>query len=213
MARRTLPRKITCFEPIPPRLARNTVIESTFEVGRRFRCTMCIDCGQLAAATVMTRISASGLKDAIRSGYDVRLIVDLARPAPQHAPLPADRLGLYGAVIATRSPRRCSANSLAARRPQLGGMVSERKSNEDMRRLKPDADLTADLLGALADVQETDGKPVRLVRRVAGGSFEFVHDQMHAYLAARWFSQEGFSVAELDVASVFANTQATDLAS
>jgi len=22
---------------------------------------------------------------------------------------------------------------------------------------------------------------------VAGGSFEFVHDQMHAYLAARWF--------------------------
>ena len=49
------------------------------------------------------------------------------------------------------------------------------------------------VLGALADVQETDAKPVRLVRRVAGGSFEFVHDQMHGYLAARWFSQEGFA--------------------
>ncbi len=40
MARRTPPRKVTYFEPVPPRLARNTVIESTFEVGRRFRRTM-----------------------------------------------------------------------------------------------------------------------------------------------------------------------------
>jgi hypothetical protein len=47
MARRTPPRKVTYFEPVPPRLARNTVIESTFEVGRRFRCTLRIDCGQL----------------------------------------------------------------------------------------------------------------------------------------------------------------------
>jgi len=47
MARRTPPRKVTYFEPILPRLARNTVIESTFEVGRRFRCTMRVDCGQL----------------------------------------------------------------------------------------------------------------------------------------------------------------------
>jgi hypothetical protein len=34
------------FEPITRRLARNAVIESTFEVGRRFRCTMRVDCGQ-----------------------------------------------------------------------------------------------------------------------------------------------------------------------
>ena len=39
MARRSPPRKVTYFEPLPPRLARNTIIESTFEVGRRFRCT------------------------------------------------------------------------------------------------------------------------------------------------------------------------------
>jgi hypothetical protein len=40
MARRTPPRKVRYFEPVAPRLARNTVIESTFEVGRRYRCTM-----------------------------------------------------------------------------------------------------------------------------------------------------------------------------
>jgi hypothetical protein len=40
MARRSPPRKVTYFEPVPPRQARNTIIESTFEVGRRFRCTL-----------------------------------------------------------------------------------------------------------------------------------------------------------------------------
>src|SRR5204863_5611283 len=41
------------FEPVAPRLARNTVIESTFEVGRRFRCTMRVDCGQLDPGAVI----------------------------------------------------------------------------------------------------------------------------------------------------------------
>jgi hypothetical protein len=44
---RSPPRKVTYFEPVSPRLARNTIIESTFEVGRRFRCTMRVDSGQL----------------------------------------------------------------------------------------------------------------------------------------------------------------------
>jgi hypothetical protein len=39
MARRSPPHKVTYFEPAAPHLARNTIIESTFEVGRRFRCT------------------------------------------------------------------------------------------------------------------------------------------------------------------------------
>jgi hypothetical protein len=34
MARRSSLRKITYFEPIPPHLARNTIIESTFDVGQ-----------------------------------------------------------------------------------------------------------------------------------------------------------------------------------
>jgi hypothetical protein len=53
MARPSPPRKVTYFEPVPPRLARNTIIESTFEVGRRFRCTMRVDCGQLDPGAVI----------------------------------------------------------------------------------------------------------------------------------------------------------------
>jgi len=56
MARRTPPRKVTYFEPVAPRLARNTIIESTFEVGRRFRCTMRVDCSQLDAGAVIRPI-------------------------------------------------------------------------------------------------------------------------------------------------------------
>jgi hypothetical protein len=46
-------RKVTYFEPVPPRMARNTIIESTFEVGQRFRCTMRIDCGRLDPQSVI----------------------------------------------------------------------------------------------------------------------------------------------------------------
>jgi hypothetical protein len=56
MARRSPPRKVTYFEPVPPRLARNTIIESTFEVGRRFRCTMRVDCGELDPGVIIRPI-------------------------------------------------------------------------------------------------------------------------------------------------------------
>src|SRR6202043_2263347 len=51
------PRKVTYFEPVPPRLARNTIIESTFEVGRRFSCTMRVDCGQLDLGAVIRPVA------------------------------------------------------------------------------------------------------------------------------------------------------------
>ena len=62
MARRTLPRKVTYFEPVPPRLARNTIIESTFEVGRRFSCTMRVDCGQLEPGAVIRPVPGDGAR-------------------------------------------------------------------------------------------------------------------------------------------------------
>jgi len=72
--------------------------------------------------------------------------------------------------------------------------------------------LPASLLQALADAPEKDGRSVRLVRRVGANMFEFVHDQMHAYLAARWFAQDGFAVGDLEkmVAGSTIWTQAPD---
>jgi hypothetical protein len=62
MARRSPPHKVTYFEPAAPRLARNTIIESTFEVGRRFRCTLRVDCGQLDPGAVIRRSPANGTR-------------------------------------------------------------------------------------------------------------------------------------------------------
>jgi hypothetical protein len=53
MSRRSPSRKVSYFEPVAPRLARNTVIQSTFEVGRRFRCTMRVDCGRIDPTAVI----------------------------------------------------------------------------------------------------------------------------------------------------------------
>lgn len=61
MARRNPPRKVTYIEPVAPPLARNTVIESTFEVGRRFRCTMRVDCGPLDLGAVTALIPVNGI--------------------------------------------------------------------------------------------------------------------------------------------------------
>jgi hypothetical protein len=148
--------------------------------------------------TVMDRISASGLKDAIRSGYDLRLIIDLVRKDPARAPLPTDRAGLYLAVVNAAWPGG-APDELAEQQLRVAAaawtMVSGRKPHEDLRRMKP-GDGLGDLLERLAMAPEREGRPIRLVRRV-GAAYEFVHDQMHAYLAARWFTQDGLEVETL----------------
>jgi hypothetical protein len=153
------------------------------------------------AEIVMRRIAASGLKDAIRSGYDVRLVLDLAKHDPEHAVLPADRMGLYAAVIEAGWPIADDENARREQQAKTAAaawrMVSERKANEDMRRIKSDKS-DADLLPARLLQALADHRPVRLVRRAGSNAFEFVHDQMHAYLAARWFAQDGWSVGELE---------------
>jgi hypothetical protein len=155
--------------------------------------------GDAAATSVIERITSSGLRNAIRSGYDVRVVSDLVRTDPAHSPLPSDRIGLYAAVVRAGWPTT-SKEAMTEEQERTSAaawrMVSERKPNEDKRRLKPDVDLDKRLLDALADAPERDKRPVRLVRRV-GDSYEFVHDQMHAFLAARWFAQVGFTIAEL----------------
>jgi hypothetical protein len=155
--------------------------------------------GEGAAQIIEARLRSTGLGSAIRSGYDVRLVGDIARASPENAPLPSNRLALYELVLKVGWPdahadllrEQMDRTSAAAWR-----LVSERKPHEDKRRMRPDVDLPSDLLNALADAPERDRKPVRLVRRV-GGAFEFVHDQMHAYLAARWFALSGFTTGEL----------------
>jgi len=154
--------------------------------------------GEADADAVMARITSSGLKEAIRSGYDVRLIIDLVRADPAHAALPGDRAGLYAAVVDAAWPagsREAVWEEQSRTEAAAWKMVSERQPYEDMRRMKPEEGLGS-LLEKLADAPERERKSVRLVRRV-GPAYEFVHDQMHAYLAARRFTQPEFNVQKM----------------
>jgi hypothetical protein len=57
MARRTTPRRVTYLEPVPPRLAPHTIIDSTSDVGRRFLCTMRVERGELDRAAVIRPVA------------------------------------------------------------------------------------------------------------------------------------------------------------
>src|SRR5271169_5560453 len=53
MTRRRPRRKVAYPEPVPQRLAPNTIIESTLDVGRRCRCTMRVERGRLDPGAVI----------------------------------------------------------------------------------------------------------------------------------------------------------------
>lgn len=170
-----------------------------FGMGAFIRDLLALYLGPHDAELVMQRLLLSGLHDAIRSGYDVQLVVDIVRADSVAAPLPTDRAALYAAVVSKAWPAN-EPDVIHEQQTRIAAaawkIMSERKPHEDIRRMRPDVDLDGELLVLLADAPEKYGRPVRLVRRV-GATYEFVHDQMQAYLAARWFTQDGFNVGEL----------------
>jgi hypothetical protein len=55
--------------------------------------------GPEKGASLSRRIAAEGLSDTIVSGYDLRLVADLARADPEQTRLPANRIALYRAML------------------------------------------------------------------------------------------------------------------
>jgi hypothetical protein len=155
--------------------------------------------GEKAGKIVLGRLHACGLSASLHSGYDMRLVVDLTVGDPDGATLPSDRLSLYRRVVDAAWPE-CGLEQRRLQQSQLEAaawkLVSEREPYEDKRRLKPDVDLPRSLLIGLADAAEKSGRNVRLVRSV-GLDFEFVHDQMNAFLAAQWFAGHDRLVSEM----------------
>jgi hypothetical protein len=141
--------------------------------------------GEQRGAELANRLRASGLMQYLRSGYDVRLVTDLAESQREGDELPKDRIGLYRAAVAAGWPE--GDQRLELLQAAAWKLMSARGPNEDKRRLKPDADAPADLLEQLEAVREQSGRSIRLVRAAPPG-YEFVHDQMNAYLAACWLS-------------------------
>ncbi len=141
--------------------------------------------GEPRGEALARRLRDTGLMQHLRSGYDVRLVIELAEADPEGATLPRDRLGLYRAGAAAAWPE--GDERLELLQAAAWNLISERRPNEDKRRLKPDEDAPKDLLEQLEAVRERSGRSIRLIRGAPPG-YEFVHDQMNAYLAACWFA-------------------------
>src|SRR5262249_27870037 len=110
--------------------------------------------GKDAGAALAQRLTASGLMSSLQSGYDVRLIADLAAEDPTGAELPQDRIALYRQVVDKAWPS-VEANKAREQQDMLKAtawkLSSERGPNEDKRRLKPGDGPPKELLEALAD--------------------------------------------------------------
>ncbi len=150
--------------------------------------------GEHFGGVLAVRLSETNLKEHLRSGYDVRLVAELAADDPQSANLPSDRVSLYREVVRAAWPE--DEDRLSLLQAAAWKIISERGPNEDKRRLKSEADVPADLLNALEGVREREGRRVRLVRS-APPYFEFVHDQMNAFLAACWVVEKTPTLAAM----------------
>jgi hypothetical protein len=125
-------------------------------------------------------IAAEGLSRTVVSGYDLRLLADLAAADPEHAALPGDRVALYRAMLARAGGPDGQPLRLDRLKQLAWTMMIQRR-----RRIVPDDEkmLEAGTLNAL----EREG--VRIVRSF-GAEHEFRHDQMRAFLAALWLVEE-----------------------
>ena len=136
--------------------------------------------GAVKAAVLSRRLETEGLSVTIVSGYDLRLIADLAGTDPDHAPLPADRVALYRAILARASRADGRPLDLERLKQLAWTMVTQRR-----RELVPDDEKMLGN-GTLSAVLK---EGVRIVQQ-AGASYEFRHDQMRAFLAALWLIDE-----------------------
>jgi len=136
---------------------------------------LCLFLGQDKGEKIFARIERTPLLKAIQSGYDVRLIADLVEDQGPDVALPTGRLGLYQLILdAIRMP----TGSKFPEENLCKAAWAMWRDGE--RKLEGDKHLDKDLLGPL--IREDQ----KVLRILDGQQFEFRHDQMRAYLAARW---------------------------
>lgn len=168
------------------------------DVGTLRRGLLALWLGENAGAILERRLSSEVGIQASLSGYDLRLVADLAAKDPQETPLPEGRLGLYRAVL-TRVVRDDGEVPDLTRLRQLAleMLLTGRRDFSDAE----GAELGAGVLGALSR------EGMRVVRRT-GSLWEFRHDQMRAFLASQALVEDtptlAHMIARMEEGRVFA---------
>ena len=136
--------------------------------------------GEKVGPILSRRIVAEALSATIVSGYDLRLLADLATHDPDRAKLPADRVTLYRTMLARAIGPEGEPLRLEELKQLAWTMVTQRR-----RRITPN-DVVLLPVGTLPALEK---EGVRIVRPI-GTEHEFRHDQMRAFLAALWLIEE-----------------------
>jgi hypothetical protein len=136
--------------------------------------------GAEKGAILSRRIVAEGLSRTVVSGYDLRLLADLAAIDPERATLPGDRVALYRAMLARASGPDGQPLRLEGLKQLAWTMVTQRR-----RRIVSDDEKTLEV----GTLHELEREGLRIVRSI-GAEHEFRHDQMRAFLAALWLVEE-----------------------
>lgn len=139
--------------------------------------------GEAASAALAARIRRDEIGAFLRSGYDLRLVVELAGDDPDRAPLPTTRAGLYRAVL---DRVRDAEKALPPVKKLAWTMVLDGR-----RELHRD-----EMVEAIGD-QLLDALEAAHVVRLLAETYEFRHDQMRAFLAALWLVEETPSTAAI----------------
>jgi hypothetical protein len=136
--------------------------------------------GAEKGSTLSRRIEAQGLSRTVVSGYDLRLLADLAGADPARASLPTDRVALYRAMLARTSGPDGQPLRLDGLEQLAWAMVTQRR-----RRIVSEDEKG---LGA-GTLQALEKAGLGIVRSI-GAEHEFRHDQMRSFLAALWLVEE-----------------------
>ncbi len=120
-------------------------------------------------------LKSSAIKEDIHSGYDVRLLADLIDGGVTPTALPHSRLALYESMLSSVS----SVDGTPYRAEALCE-ISWKMWAEGRRDLTPGQNISEPLFNPLIE------KRVKIVQTLDGEHYEFRHDQMRGYLAARW---------------------------
>jgi len=130
--------------------------------------------GEDSGMSVSNSVRSTTLWGELLSGYDVRLLAELASRSGKDLRLPTDRIGLYNALLS-----RLVLNGSAYPEDELR-LAAWRMWRDGVRRFDGQSYLSSVLIEPLLD------ENARVVRVIEGTLYEFRHDQMRGYLAALW---------------------------
>lgn len=147
---------------------------------------ICLYLGDQEGAQVFEAVRLSTIVNAIRSGYDVRLLADLVIGGLKSTEIPQTRIGLFDAMLAKLQAVDHSEYDMGALcRAAWQLWIKGQRRFESSELLSDD------------EFRPLQAQNIRIVYTLDGKTWQFRHDEMRGFLAASWAGR--FEVSPVDL--------------